>query len=257
MINFMHGEQLPMCVTVAEQLGHPPNRIQQYEIACLLHDLGRAGLDQQLFGKIWSWAKTHGIPTRPREWRALHPQTSYGKETEAFLELYGKDLERQGIPLNEWTAAQVEMRLGFARRLRKQLRGVKPHLHRMGISWAPWMEHVMLYYYYPEKLQQASRWVHQLAEILVACEQLEAFNNQRRGRDYYARSRESLKEAFQYLEQLRAGGIISDQVLSVIRQLMTRKTFVKILIDARGKEFTQRELHYIQNLQKDSVLCQS
>ena len=240
-----------LCVMVAKKLGHPPDRIQQYEIACLLHDLGRAGLDQHLFGKIWSWAKIHEIPTRPREWRALHPHTSYGKETEAFLELYGGDLERQGIPLNDWTLAQVEMRLGFARRLRKQLRAVKPYLQDLGIVWLPWMEHVMLYYYYPEKLQRASQWVHQLAEILVACEQLEAYNNQRRGRDYYTRSRESVKEAFHYLGQLQAEGIISEQVLSTIKLLMTRKFFTTILTDARGKEFTKHELRYIHTLQKD------
>ena len=246
-----------LCIIVAKKLGHPPDRIRHYEIACLLHDLGRAGLDQHVFGKIWSWAKTHGIPTRPREWRSLYPHTDYGKETEAFLELYGKDLERQGIPLNDWTFAQVEMRLGFARRLRKQLRAVKPHLQDLGIVWVPWMEHIMLYYYYPEKLQRVSRWVHQLAEILVACEQLEAFNNQRRGRDYYTRSRESLKEAFQYLGKLQSEGIINEQVLSAIKSLMTQKSFTSILTDARGKEFTKQEFRYIHTLQKDHHVCQS
>ena len=246
-----------LCIAVAKKLRHPSDRIQQYEIACLLHDLGRVGLDQHLFGKIWSWARKKGIPTRPREWRALHPHTPYGYETEAFLERYEKDLKRQGIPMDEWTRAQVEMRLGFARRLRKQLRAVKPHLKAMGIHWTPWMEHVMLYYYYPEKLSRASRWVHQLAEILVACEQLEAYNNKRRGRDYYARSHESLKEAFQFLEGLQMESMISNQVFSTILQLMTRTSFIKILADARGKMFTRQELRSIQQLQKAPVLCQS
>ena len=114
-----------MCVTVANELGHPQSRIRQYQIACLLHDLGRAGLDQQLFGKIWSWAKQHHIPTRPREWRALHPETPYGHETTAFLQRYKSDLVQQGIPLDHWTKEQIEMRLGFARRLRKQLQRYK------------------------------------------------------------------------------------------------------------------------------------
>ncbi len=245
-----------MCIAVAKRLDHPLHRIRQYEIACLLHDLGRAGLDQQLFGKIWSWAKRQGIPTRPREWRTRHPKTLYGEETEAFLELYGKELARQGISLDSWTKAQIEMRLGFARRLRRQLRIIKPQLKTMGIHWTPWMEHVMLYYYYPEKLICASRWVRQLAEILVACEQLEAYNNQLRGRDYYARSKESLIEAFRYLERLRNEGVISEQVLSTIRMLMTHQSFTKLLIDARGKNFTRRELRYIEQLQKDSVRCQ-
>ena len=60
----------------------------------------------------------------------------------------------------------------------------------------------MLYYYYPEKLSRAQPWVKQLAEVLVACEQFEAYSNQRRGRDYYVRSKESIAEAFAYLDKL-------------------------------------------------------
>ncbi len=246
-----------LCVHVAKHLGHHPEHIRQYEVACLLHDLGRAGLDQELFGKIWSWAKKKRIPTRPREWRAHHPETPYGGETKAFFELYAKQLKRQGIQIDEWTIAQVEMRLGFAQRLQKHLRIVKPSLKTMGIQWAPWMGHVMLYYYYPEKLSRSSRWVHQLAEILVACEQLEAYSNKRRGRDYYVRSYETLQEAFQYLDRLQREGMITDKVLSAIRKLMTRQTFQKILIEARGKQFTKQELHYLHQSQKAVLLCQS
>ena len=85
-----------MCAAVARRLGHPEERVERYQIACLLHDLGRAGLDQELFGKIWSWARANGIPTRPREWRAVHPSTGYGRETEAFLVRYTQDLSRLG-----------------------------------------------------------------------------------------------------------------------------------------------------------------
>src|SRR2546425_5378340 len=35
-----------MCVAVARRLGHSEERVERYQIACLLHDLGRAGLDQ-------------------------------------------------------------------------------------------------------------------------------------------------------------------------------------------------------------------
>ena len=91
-----------MCAAVAAALGHDPARVRQYQIACVLHDLGRAGLDRALFGKIWSWAKAHGIPTRPREWRATHPETAYGRETEAFLARYRKALEAAGIAMTPW-----------------------------------------------------------------------------------------------------------------------------------------------------------
>src|SRR5256712_12124014 len=145
-----------MCAAVARRLGHSEERVERYQIACLLRDLGRAGLDQELFGKIWSWARANGIPTRPREWRAVHPSTPYGRETEAFLKHYAQDLVRRGVPLDSWTAEQVEMRLGYARRLARQLRAARPKLARLGVKWAPWMERVMLYYYYPEKLNRSA-----------------------------------------------------------------------------------------------------
>ena len=163
-----------MCAAVAASLGHDPERVRSYQIACLLHDLGRAGLDRKLFGSIWSWARERGIPTRPREWRTVHADTAYGRETEAFLSLYRRDLNAAGIEMDRWAAEQVEMRLGYARRLARRLRAVRPAIKKMGITWAPWMQQVMLYYYYPERLASAKPWVKQLAEILVACEQFEA-----------------------------------------------------------------------------------
>lgn len=240
-----------MCAAVASELGYSPERIRQYQVACLLHDLGRAGLDQRLFGKIWTWAKQQKIPTRPREWRSAHPETPYGQETKAFLRLYANDLARQGIPIDQWTKEQIEMRLGFARRLRKQLRPVKPRLKAMGITWASWMELIMLYYYYPEKLDHAPAWIKQLGEILVACEQLEAYSNHRRGRDYYARSQESFVDAFRYLAELRSNGIISRQVLQTIRHLTTLGPFIKILTAARGGTLSAKERRYLQTLSSE------
>jgi hypothetical protein len=145
-----------MCAAVASVLGHEPHRVRQYQIACLLHDLGRAGLDRSLFGKIWSWAKAHGIPTRPREWRAIHPETKYGRETEAFIARYGEALAADGIVITPWAKEQIEMRLGYARRLGRRLRAVRTSIRRMGVRWESWMQAVMLYYYYPEKLAGSS-----------------------------------------------------------------------------------------------------
>ena len=230
-----------MCAAVAAALGHGPERVRQYQIACLLHDLGRAGLDRQLFGKIWSWAKEQGIPTRPREWRAVHQYTSYGRETEAFLRCYGQDLEADGIPMTAWAKEQVEMRLGYARRLARRLRLVRPAIKQMGVTWVPWMQQVMLYYYYPEKLAAAKPWVRQLAEILVACEQFEAYSNQRRGRDYYVRNKETLVDAFAYLDRLRVEGILSSAVMEALRRLTAQGEFDAILEEARGCAFTSGE----------------
>lgn len=237
-----------MCVAVAVRLGHPDDRVRLYHVACLLHDLGRAGLDRQLFGRIWSWAKQRGIPTRPREWRAVHPYTRYGRETEAFVSLYRKDLAAAGVLLDRWAIEQVEMRLGYARRLARRLRTVKPTLTKLGVGWQPWMQQVMLYYYYPERLAKAQAWVKQLAEILVACEQFEAYSNQRRGRDYYARSQESLAEAFSYLGKLQQEGILSNTVVAALRKVTAEGAFDAILEAARGAPLTRQDRRYLRNL---------
>lgn len=237
-----------MCVAVAVRLGHPDDRVRLYHVACLLHDLGRAGLDRRLFGTIWSWAKQRGIPTRPREWRAVHPHTRYGRETEAFVSRYRKDLAAAGVLLDRWAIEQVEMRLGYARRLARRLRAVRPTFTKLGVGWQSWMQQVMLYYYYPERLAKAPAWVKQLAEVLVACEQFEAYSNQRRGRDYYARSKESLAEAFAYLGKLEQEGILSDEVVAAVRGLTAEGAFDSILEAARGEPLTRHDRRYLRNL---------
>jgi len=239
-----------MCAAVAVELGHDAERVRQYQIACLLHDLGRAGLDRQLFGKIWSWAKAHGIPTRPREWRAIHPQTVYGQETEAFLKRYRKGLEADGVAVTAWAKEQVEMRLGYARRLARRLRAVRSSIKKMGVRWEPWMQLVMLYYYYPEKLAKAKPWVKQLAEVLVACEQFEAYSNQRRGRDYYARKKETILEAFAYLDKLEQEGILSSEVMKALKHLAAVGTFDGIIAEARGRRLTPQEVALLRRMER-------
>jgi hypothetical protein len=238
-----------MCAAVATALGHKAERVRLYQTACLLHDLGRAGLDRVLFGRIWSWAKERGIPTRPREWRGIHPETKYGRETEAFLIRYRKALEADGIRMDAWAKEQVEMRLGYARRLTRRLQAVRPRMRRMGVRWVPWMHQIMLYYYYPERLTAAQPWVKQLAEILVACEQFEAYSNQRRGRDYYVRQKETLAEAFTYLEKLQHEGILSEPVIKVLRRLAARGTFDAILEEARGQALTSSEQQFLRSME--------
>ncbi len=230
-----------LCAAVALRLGYAPAQVARFQTACLLHDLGRAGLDQHLFGAIWTWARQQDIPTRPGEWRAVHPATRYGFETEAFLVRYRQDLERDVTPMDAWACEQVEMRLGYARRLARQLRRLRPAIARLGVRWAPWMTRIMLYYYYPERLATAPRWVRQLAEILVACEQFEACSNRQRGQDYYARTKESLREAVDYLEVLRRQGRVSAVVVSAIRELLAEGAFDAVVADARGRPVTARE----------------
>ncbi|MBI3809943.1 MAG: hypothetical protein HY284_05745 [Nitrospirae bacterium] len=238
-----------MCAAVARRLGHPEPRVRNYQIACLLHDLGRAGLDQKLFGMVWSWARKNGIPTRPREWRAVHPSTMYGRETEAFMDRHAGDLAKLGIPLDKWTVQQVEMRLGYGRRLARQLRSAKPKLSALGVKWAPWMGRVMLYYYYPEKLSASPRWVRELAEVLVACEQFEAYSNRRRGQDYYRRAKEKLADAFAYLDKLWVEGILSRAVVNAVRDLAAEGAFDKVLAEARGAALPRSEIRYLRGVE--------
>ncbi|MDR4474282.1 MAG: hypothetical protein MRJ92_17070 [Nitrospira sp.] len=240
-----------MCAAVAQRMGHQPARVRQYQTACILHDLGRAGLDRQLFGRIWSWARAQGIPTRPREWRAIHPETPYGRETEAFVARYRDAMEEAGIALNPWACEQVEMRLGYARRLAARLRVVKPRLRELAVAWSPWMSRIMLYYYYPEKLKGAQPWVRQLAEILVACEQFEAYSNQRRGRDYYGRRREELSEAFAYLDALQEDAIISRPVVQALRALASEGVFDRVLEEAKGEPLSRRERMFLRRAGQD------
>ena len=242
-----------MCAAVALQLGHPPARVTQYQIACLLHDLGRSGLDRRLFGRIWSWARQHGIPTRPREWRAVHPQTRYGREPEAFVTRYGTELERAGIRLDAWATEQIEMRLGYARRLDRQLRRVKPALITLGVQWRSWMKLVMLYYYYPEKLKGRARWIRQLSQVLVACEQFEAYSNRRRGRDYYTRTKEDVRDALAYLEKLQAERILDAGVVTTIKWLVAEGAFDRLLAQSRGSGLSKRERTYLRALKKELV----
>jgi len=239
-----------MCAAVASALGYQPDRVRQYQIACLLHDLGRAGLDRPLFGKIWSWAKAHGIPTRPREWRAVHPETPYGRETEAFIARYGQALAADGIAVTPWVKEQIEMRLGYARRLARRLRAVRSSITRMGVQWESWMQAVMLYYYYPEKLARARPWVRELAEVLVACEQFEAYSNQRRGRDYYVRRKETLVEAFAYLGKLEQEGILSGRVMSALKHLAAAGRFDAVIREARGGRMTALERRFLRRIQR-------
>jgi hypothetical protein len=119
----------------------------------------------------------------------------------------------------------------------------------MGVRWAPWMKLVMLYYYYPERLAAAKPWVKQLAETLVACEQFEAYSNQRRGRDYYVRKKETLIEAFTYLEKLQQEGILSLTVMRTLRRLAAQSKFDDILEEARGQALTRTERRFLRSME--------
>lgn len=113
------------------------------------------------------------------------------------------------------------------------------------------MGRIMLYYYYPEKLEGAKPWVRQLAEILVACEQFEAYSNRRRGRDYYVRSRESLMEAFDYLASLQREGVVSVAVLDALRSLAAGGAFDRVLEQAQGRRLSRRDRSLLRGVGRE------
>ena len=142
------------------------------------------------------------------------------------------------------------MRLGYARRLARRLRTVRSSIARMGVRWEYWMQGVMLYYYYPEKLAGARPWVKELAEVLVACEQFEAYSNQRRGRDYYVRNKETIIEAFAYLEKLQRDGILGARVMKALKQLAASGCFDGIIAEARGRRITASERQLLRRMER-------
>ena len=117
------------------------------------------------------------------------------------------------------------------------------------------MGRVMLYYYYPEKLRGAMPWVRQLAEVLVACEQFEAYSNRRRGADYYTRPRESVEEAVNYLGKLRVEGILSDVVIDALLLLASEGAFDRILMQARGTTLSPREKRFLRRMVSGVAAC--
>ena len=69
----------------------------------------------------------------------------------------------------------------------------------------------------------------------------EAYSNRRRGRDYYVREKETLIDAFAYLETLQRDGIVSGVVVRALRRLTAQGEFDAILEEARGCAFTRGE----------------
>ena len=98
------------------------------------------------------------------------------------------------------------------------------------------------------KLETAPAWTHQLGEILVACEQLEAYSNHRRGQDYYTRSQESFQAAFSYLRQLTKKKIVSQEVFHTICRLTREGRFTTILRQARGGKLSTAEQRYLASV---------
>jgi hypothetical protein len=85
--------------------------------------------------------------------------------------------------------------------------------------------------------------------VLVACEQFEAYSNQRRGRDYYVRKKETLADAFAYLEKLQREGIVSRAVMAALRGVAAGGEFDRVLEEARGCRLSPAERRFLRQME--------
>jgi hypothetical protein len=84
----------------------------------------------------------------------------------------------------------------------------------------------------------------------VACEQFEAYSNHQRGRDYYVRNKETIAEAFAYLEKLEREGILSTRVLGTLKHLAASGRFDGIIAEARGSRMTANERRLLRRMER-------
>src|SRR2546428_924923 len=109
----------------------------------------------------------------------------------------------------------------------------------------------MLYCAAPERLDRAAGGVRERAGVRGAGEELGAYSNRQRGRDYYTRKKESLPEAFAYLDKLQVEDILSPRVVQAVRDLAAAGAFDQLLAEARGAALPRRELRYLRSLKQD------
>ncbi len=230
-----HAERTTRIVLrVAEAVGLDRKHLADLEATTLLHDLGRVGMDPELFGAVFSLAQERGLPVRIGDLRDRYPDVSEEEAVAFFLDLLAPALRDRGIPVTDALMDHVAMRMDFKGRLRRMLAPRRPELERLGVVVKPWMETVMLYYYYPHGMEGQPEDVRLMGILLMACENFEAYNNQRRGRDYYGRRREQLREVFTTLEEFRQRGLVSSEVLDALRRLTASGELDGVIKESRG-----------------------
>ena len=206
-----------MVLAVARRLGADGETLRKLEIVALLHDIGRAGMDAVLFGRIFQAAQAARLPVRVDELVRRYPHISKERAAEAFLDLARPALEASGLVVDDRVVQHVEMRMGFDRRVRRVLAQKEQELRALGVTVEPWMEQVILYYYYPERMEGAPEDVRLMGMVLVACENFEAYNNVQRARDYYGRDHPSLRDAFATVRRFVREGLVTPQVYDALR----------------------------------------
>jgi len=230
-----HAERTTRIVLlVARELGLDSSWEHDLEVACLLHDIGRAGIDPALFGKVFTVAAQRGLPVRITELLARYPQISEEGAPAFFWEMAAPAWKQAGIPLDDRLREHIRMRMDFKGRMRDVVAVHASELRSLGITIHPWMEQVILYYYYPHLMDGERDEVRLMGMVLVACENFEAFNNSRRGRDYYGRKQERLQDVFTSLQRFDDEGLVSRDVMAALRRVTVAGKLDGIIRQSRG-----------------------
>ena len=244
-----------MVLTVARRLGLADQTLRKLEVAALLHDIGRAGMDAALFGRIFQAAQAAGLPVRVGELVRRYPHVSKERATEAFLELARPALEAAGLVVDDRLVQHVEMRMGFDRRVRTVLAEKAQELRALGVTVEPWMEQVILYYYYPERMEGAPEDVRLMGMVLVACENFEAYNNVQRARDYYGRDHPSLRDAFATVRRFVRDGLVTSQVYNALRDSTLEGELDALVRDSQGlapnAPLREDDLRFLRELRQE------
>ena len=230
-----HAERASRIVlALADELAVPRERLADLEVTCLLHDLGRAGMDPHLFGRIFRLAEERGVPVRLSEMRERYPDLDEAHACGHFLDLMAPAFHEAGLEITPAVADHVAMRLDFKGRLRRVLAECGPKLAAWGVAVHPWMEKVMLYYYYPALIEDEPEGTRRMGMMLVAGENFEAYNNHERARDYYLGRDASLAAVFSALDQFERRGLVDAVVMDALRRLTASGRLDGVIKESRG-----------------------
>jgi len=211
-----HARRITAIVlSAAPQVGIAPEWMERLELIALLHDLGRAGMDPVLFGRIFSLAQQAGLPVRLPELKKRYSNVIEEFAAELWLDLTRSTLESNTVYVTSQLHSHIAMRMDFKGCLREQLKRHEATLEFLGVVVEPWMEKVILYYY-PHLIVGEELAVQRMGMLLVACENFEAFNNARRGRDYYGRDRETVQDAFATLTSFQERRLVDADIIQAL-----------------------------------------
>ncbi len=145
--------------------------------------------------------------------------------------------------------------MAFDRRVRRILDQKKRDLQTLGVTVDPWMEQVILYYYYPERMEGAPEDVRLMGMVLVACENFEAYNNVQRARDYYGRDRPNLRDAFATVRRFVRDGLVTSQVYDALRDSTLEGELDLLVRESQGllpdAPLRQEDIDFLRELRRE------